>query len=153
NSMPGLNVVHFVDAKTGYLLGDGSDQYPSGVFMTDNGGLQWQPVAGPRCASWLAGFFEVEFAAKGGTPFKAGTLVGCRNQLSSFHNDRRFEMSDRAMTDERSLRGVYLRDERGARRTAVGEGCLVETRIGAEERWSVADLKMPRELLDSLDLH
>src|SRR4051794_10271681 len=52
NALPGLNVVRFVDATVGYLAGDGSDQYPSGVFTTADGGRSWQPVPGPRCTTW-----------------------------------------------------------------------------------------------------
>src|SRR5258708_4569811 len=38
NVLPGLNVVRFADEKTGFLAGDGSDQRPSGVFITADGG-------------------------------------------------------------------------------------------------------------------
>src|ERR1019366_5560356 len=46
--LPGLNQIRFVDAKTGFMFGDGSDPFPFGVFKTTDGGKEWQPIAGPR---------------------------------------------------------------------------------------------------------
>ena len=65
NALPGLNVVRFADEKTGYLAGDGSDQHPSGLFVTTDSGRTWEPVPGPRVASWLAGDFG---GGNGGAP-------------------------------------------------------------------------------------
>src|SRR5206468_2947633 len=45
--MPGLDFITFVDQKIGYAAGDGSDQHPSGVFMTRDSGLHWQALPGP----------------------------------------------------------------------------------------------------------
>ena len=50
NALPGLNAVRFADDKTGYLAGDGSEHYPSGLFVTTDGGHSWLPVPGPRIA-------------------------------------------------------------------------------------------------------
>ena len=47
-ALPGLNQVRFIDPKTGYILGDGTDQFGSGVFKTTDGGQTWEPVPGPR---------------------------------------------------------------------------------------------------------
>src|SRR5947209_12132119 len=44
NALPGLNRVCFVDDQTGYLVGDGADQFPTGVFVTTNAGHTWQPI-------------------------------------------------------------------------------------------------------------
>src|SRR5439155_761316 len=55
NTLPGLNQVRFVDSQTGYFLGDGNDQFPSGVFKTSDGGKSWEPVPGPPTTTWLGG--------------------------------------------------------------------------------------------------
>jgi hypothetical protein len=34
--------LRFIDRKTGYLAGEGSEQFPSGVFATLDGGRSWQ---------------------------------------------------------------------------------------------------------------
>src|SRR5258707_2187752 len=43
NSLPGLHRVRFINDKTGYVLGDGCDQFPSGVFLTTDTGRPLQP--------------------------------------------------------------------------------------------------------------
>src|ERR1700677_62317 len=74
-SVRGLNHVRFGDAKTGYLVGDGNDLYPTGVILTADAGKTWQPVKGPRCTSWLGGdFFDGKTGALAGTWSQFGTL-------------------------------------------------------------------------------
>src|SRR5262249_39161874 len=58
DALPGLNRVRFSDPNSGFLLGDGTDRQPTGVFQTNDGGRSWQPVAGPHCPSWLDGDFS-----------------------------------------------------------------------------------------------
>src|SRR5258708_11441596 len=44
NALPGLNVVRFVDNKIGFVAGDGTAQFPTGVFTTTHDGRTWGPV-------------------------------------------------------------------------------------------------------------
>src|SRR5262249_40003258 len=74
NSLPGLHRVRFLDQKTGYAIGDGCDQFPSGVFATINAGRSWQPLPGPRVPGWLAGDFMAH---------APGALGGTWNRLAS----------------------------------------------------------------------
>src|SRR5262249_37788809 len=48
NTLPGLNCVRFFDDKFGIVAGDGSDQFPSGVFSTNDAGRTWKALPGPR---------------------------------------------------------------------------------------------------------
>ena len=73
NSLPGLNKVHFIDNRTGFLLGDGSEQLPSGLVRTTDGGRSWRPVPGPRSPSWLDGDFQ---------DADTGALTGAWSHLS-----------------------------------------------------------------------
>src|SRR5262245_39628011 len=111
NSLPGLYLVRFVDAKTGYLAGDGSEQFPSGVFATTDGGRTWQPVAGPRASSWRAGDFNAE----------GGALAGAWNRLATLRRARVFAIDMDALGG-RTLCGLQLRGDGGV---AVGQGGLV----------------------------
>ncbi len=53
--LPGPNAVRFFDEKCGVVYGDSTDAFPTGVFVTTNGGETWEAVKGlavaivPRC--------------------------------------------------------------------------------------------------------
>ncbi len=80
DTIPGLNHVRFGDANTGCMAGDGTDQYPTGIFVTNDGGRHWQPVSGPRCTTWLGGdFLNGKNAALAG----AGVVSACSAMVSS----------------------------------------------------------------------
>jgi photosystem II stability/assembly factor-like uncharacterized protein len=54
NVLPGLHGVRFQSEKIGFVCGDSSDAFPTGMFKTDDGGRTWRPVAGaklPSCRS------------------------------------------------------------------------------------------------------
>jgi photosystem II stability/assembly factor-like uncharacterized protein len=140
NALPGLNVVRFADARVGYLAGDGTDQYPSGVFATADGGRSWLPVAGPRCTSWLA----AEFTADG------GALVGAWNRLGNLRQDR-VSLVDVDQLGGRNLRGLLLRDGRGF---AVGQGGLVLRREKpGSSSWGFVNLGLASEVEAAWDFH
>jgi hypothetical protein len=42
NTLPGLNHVHFVNNQTGFVVGDGSEQFSTGVFITSDNGRTWK---------------------------------------------------------------------------------------------------------------
>ena len=55
--LPALKQVRFFDKKRGWAIGGSSAMFPSGVFVTDNGGRNWQPLPGPKTSGWRAGDF------------------------------------------------------------------------------------------------
>jgi photosystem II stability/assembly factor-like uncharacterized protein len=114
NMLPGLNRIRFVGekAQVGYLVGDGNDAHPSGVFVTADGGRTWQPVAGARSATWLAAAF---------TDQGEGALVGAWNRLATVRKDRVFQVNMDTLGG-RSLCDVQLRGDDGL---AVGQGGLI----------------------------
>ncbi len=141
NTMPGLNFVRFLDAKTGYVAGDGSDQLPTGLFVTKDSGRSWQPVQGPRCPSWLA----ADFADKGDL-----ALAGSWNRLATYHGER-LGLADVESLGGRNVRGLHMTAKRGV---AVGQGGLVllsSSNSGAS--WGFANLKLPHEVRDTWDFH
>ena len=125
--------VRFADDKTGYLLGDGSDQYPSGLFVTADGGRNWQPVPGPRVPSWLAGDFS---------DGKGGALAGAWNRLGTIRNGKAFTV-DMDSLGGRNLCGVQLHGKTGV---AVGQGGLVLTTDAAGSSWNYAELGLPKNV-------
>ncbi len=125
-SVPGLNFVRFVDDKTGYAAGDGSDQYPGGVFVTRDGGATWVPVAGPRATSWLAGAIGTNGAA----------LAGAWSRLAVLKPER-VSLADVEALAGRALRGLCFQGKRGV---AVGQGGVVLLNYGTSANdWSYAE--------------
>jgi photosystem II stability/assembly factor-like uncharacterized protein len=141
NALPGLNVLRFADADHAFVLGDGADQYPSGVFKSADGGRTWMPVPGPRAATWLAGDFQ---------DGQTGALAGAWNRLSILR-DGTFGRADLdPLLGGRSFQGLQIR---GGRAIAVGQGGLVLTSRSAGATWGFADLKQSPEVLASWDFH
>jgi photosystem II stability/assembly factor-like uncharacterized protein len=140
NALPGLNCVRFRDDKNGLIAGDGTDQYPSGVFQTKDGGQSWQPVSGPRATTWLAADLSTDGASLG----------GAWNRLAVLHGEK-MVLADVDWLGGRSLRGLQIVKKRGV---AVGQGGLVllsDDTAGAS--WSLADLKLSEDLRASCDFH
>ncbi len=142
NSLPGLNFVRFVDEKIGFLAGDGSDQLPSGLYQTSDGGKNWQPVPGRRTASWLAAHFG---------PGGAGILAGAWMKMATLRGDHLVN-GDTDSLGGRNLRGLCMMDDKNG--IAVGDGGLVlMTHDGGTKEWPQLDVGLSPEMRANWDLH
>jgi photosystem II stability/assembly factor-like uncharacterized protein/tetratricopeptide (TPR) repeat protein len=140
NALPGLHCVHFFDDKSGVVAGDGTDQFPTGLFATDDGGRTWKHVPGPRCPGWRAADFQ---------NLQTGALAGAWSRLATVREGS-FGAAD-ADLDGRSVLGLQVQ---GSRAVAVGEGGLVLLSAStAGVRWGFADLRLPTEVLSCLEFH
>ena len=140
NALPGLNTVKFFNDKFGIAAGDGSEQYPSGVFNTNDGGRTWKPLAGPRCPSWLAADFHQDA--------QHGALAGSWSRLATLRQGN-LGAADVEELAGRSVQGLQLL---GKQAVAVGQGGLVLVSTGsAGVRWGFADLKQPSDVKACLD--
>jgi photosystem II stability/assembly factor-like uncharacterized protein len=144
NTLPGLNHVCFVNAREGFVVGDGSEAFPSGIFKTSDGGRSWKAVKGPRSPSWMAAAFQ-----DGGT----GALVGAWSRLAKMRHDR-LSTADVEELRGRTMSGLQLSGNRGV---AVGQGGAVLVSRTSGARWGYADLqrsaKLSRDVLANLDFH
>jgi photosystem II stability/assembly factor-like uncharacterized protein len=140
-ALPGLNQVRFVDAANGFLLGDGTDQLPSGLFRTNDGGRTWEPVPGPRTMTWFAGAF-----ADG----KEGILAGAWARLGKLRADKFSVADDLERTDGRDIHGVHALSQQVI---AVAQGGMVLTSVSGGARWGFASLKLPTDVLSCLDFN
>jgi photosystem II stability/assembly factor-like uncharacterized protein len=145
NMLPGLNRVRFIDEKAGYkvgyLVGDGSDTHPSGVFVTLDSGRTWQPVPGARSSSWLA----AAFADNG-----EGALAGAWNRLATVRKDRVFQVNMDTLGG-RSLRDVQLRGDDGL---AVGQGGLIlRSERTRGSTWKYVNLDVAENVRRAWDFH
>jgi photosystem II stability/assembly factor-like uncharacterized protein len=141
NSLPGLNCVRFVDHKTGFVAGDATEQYPTGVFRTTDSGRTWQAVPGPRFPGWLAMDFQDS---------DNGTLAGPWSRLGVLR-DREIAAADVDALGPRAMKGVKVM---GNDAVAVGEGgmVLLSRKVGGA-RWTYADLPLPSNLRTDWDFH
>jgi photosystem II stability/assembly factor-like uncharacterized protein len=140
-TLPGINGVRFVRELEGYLYGDGSDQHPSGVYRTEDGGRTWHPVAGPRGTTWHTGWF---------TPTGEAALGGAWNRLASIKSGR-VVTSEIDSLGGRAITGLYFNGKRGL---AVGQGGLIlasEGDLGAS--WNFVELKGLEAVRPVWDLH
>lgn len=140
NTLPGLNQVRFADHKTGFLLGDGSDLFPSGVFKTTDAGKSWEPIAGPRTTSWLAGDFY--------TDGKTGALAGGWSRFAVLQGGK---ITLKEHADWLAGRDITSLQILGKKTLAVGQGGLILTSVSSGEKWNFADTKLPTEVLANLD--
>jgi photosystem II stability/assembly factor-like uncharacterized protein/tetratricopeptide (TPR) repeat protein len=141
NSLPGLNCVRFLNVKTGFVAGDATEQFPTGVFRTTDTGRTWKPIPGPRMPGWLAMDFPDESnAALAGPWSRLGTLRG-----------QEIGPADVDMLGPRAVRNLKLA---GNDAVAVGQGGLVLlSRNTGGARWTYADLQLPTNLRNDWDFH
>ena len=145
NALPGLNVVRFTDARTGFVAGDGNDHYPSGVFVTLDGGAKWQPVPGPRCPSWFAACFTPGSAELRQAP--VGSLFGSWTRMACARIDR-VTVGANDTLGGRTIRGAHLGGKGGL---AVGDGGLVLAGECGGSQWDYVDAGLSDELKASWD--
>ena len=71
-----LSRVEFFNANEGVAIGTGSSIFPSGVFITRDGGRNWQPLPTDQRGQWLAGdFVDVDTGAVAGGAGRYATVM------------------------------------------------------------------------------
>jgi photosystem II stability/assembly factor-like uncharacterized protein len=141
NALPGLNQVRFIDAKNGFFLGDGNDQFPSGVFKTTDGGKSWEPVAGPRTTTWLAGDFYLS---------KTGILAGGASRLATLRADKTTLADQTDWLDGRDITSVQILEKKAL---AVGQGGLLITSVKGGSSWGLPQKILAPEVQANIDFH
>jgi photosystem II stability/assembly factor-like uncharacterized protein/tetratricopeptide (TPR) repeat protein len=139
NAMPGLSCVRFVDHKNGFAVGDSSDQFPTGIFRTNDSGRTWQPVSGPRFPAWLSADFQDE---------RTGALAGAWSSLGLLRQGSLVK-ADVDPLGGRAACGVRVA---GKGALAVGQGGLVLLNKDGTD-WAYADLKLATEVRSCWDFH
>jgi photosystem II stability/assembly factor-like uncharacterized protein len=143
NELPGLNFVRFVSEKVGFAGGDGTDQYPTGLFITRDSGKSWKPVPGPRYPGWSAGTF---------TDADTGTVVGAWSRLAGV---RRGQVAPLVMDwlGGRNVRGLYTMAGKDGRSIGVGQGGLVLFSDDGGAKWATLKMMLPDEVIACWDFH
>ncbi len=138
NVMPGLHAVRFFDEKTGYLCGDGTDAFPSGMFATEDGGRTWNPVKGPRTPGWRAADF---------LPSRSGVVAGAWSKLGTVRAGE-YADADLDPLGGRSINGVKVT---AAASFAVGDGGAVLVSTDGGRAWGFANLGLSPATLANCD--
>ena len=143
NALPGLNQVRFLNPKVGFLLADGAEQFPAGLFKTSDGGKTWDPVKGPRTPGWLGADFHDQ---------DTGILVGPWKTLMTL-NRSEFARADIDGLGDLGARNLHAVQILPKRVVAVGDGGLILTSVSGGNAWGFADLQMPKEIAACVDFH
>ncbi|HEY2911333.1 MAG TPA: YCF48-related protein, partial [Gemmataceae bacterium] len=150
NVLPGLHAVRFLNDRNGFVCGDGSDAFPSGMFSTSDGGRTWKPVPGPRVPGWRG----IDFNRDG----MHGILAGAWSHLGTLRVDGYHDAEIDPLSG-RTVCGVKLGDElkEGGLRSgfgpsfAVGDGGLVMTSLDGGRKWGFANLGLSPAALANCD--
>ncbi len=131
--LPPFRKIGFWDARHGWAVGCRSVMHPSGVFMTDDGGDNWRPLAGGD-GLWNAGqFFDR----------RAGVLAGRNASLTSVRDG--VVPTTITSNEDLDLRGfTQLRVTPEGVGWAVGEGGLVCYTENFGSRWRPPAGEMPK---------
>ncbi len=141
NELPGLNVVKFFNASEGIIAGDGSEGFPTGIFVTYNSGKTWKMLPGERVGTWL----DADFTSP-----EQGILAGTSSRLGLVRSGQ----FGAAEVDSLGGRNIRALKRSGDRAFAVGEGgmILISPDSGGV-RWGFANLQLDEDFLASIDLN
>jgi photosystem II stability/assembly factor-like uncharacterized protein len=144
NVLPGLHAVRFFDEKAGFVCGDGSPAFPSGMFTTADGGRSWKPVAGVKLPSCRSADF---FAGK-----RDGVVAGAWSRLGTLGADGAYRESDMDPLSGRTLHAVCTAEAGGkAVAFAAGDGGAVLSSTDGGRSWGFVNLGLAPEVLASCD--
>lgn len=164
NVMPGLHAVKFFDENNGFVCGDGSDAFPTGMFVTGDGGVQWKPVQGPKLPSCrgveivrfskLHGIADVIVAGAWG---KLGTMRGHWASFmkagSGYLSSGEYHEGELDPLAGRRVHGVACAKSASENPTcfAACDGGAVLTSSDGGKTWGFVNLGLPAAVLESCD--
>ncbi len=140
-TLPLLSRVKFFDPNVGVAIGAGSAAHPSGVFVTHDGGRDWQPLPADKAGYWLAGDFLD--AGAGAVAASAGEFATIARQ--------RVQHSPLAMPSLRSTHAMQLIGP--ASGWLVGDGGLVMTTADLGHSWQSALGELPHGVAADFNFH
>jgi photosystem II stability/assembly factor-like uncharacterized protein len=138
-TLPAVTRIKFFDASHGIAAGGASPLFPSGVFVTKDGGKTWQPLAADAPGEWLAADFpDAETGAVAGRGGEFATLMR-----------RRVTRSPSAVSNSRAYRALRLAPPTGG--WLVGDGGLVMTTRDLGNSWETPGGDLPAGAAASFD--
>ena len=147
NVLPGLHAVRFFDEKAGFVCGDGSPAFPSGMFTTGDGGRTWKPVPSAKLVSCRGADF-----LRGS---RTGVLAGAWSRLGTISHDGFYKESDFDPLAGRTLHavtwGCTVNEKAFPPAFAVGDGGAVLKSTDGGKSWGFVNLGLTPQVLASCD--
>jgi photosystem II stability/assembly factor-like uncharacterized protein len=137
--LPALRQVRFFDDRHGWAIGAPSAMFPSGLFLTDNGGRSWNPLPGEKAGGWLAAdFVEPHNGALAGRSGAAATV-----RRGSIEPLRTLPFGLRSLTRMKLVPPVYG--------WLIGQGGLVMMTGDLGASWQEPPGELPRDMIGQFD--
>ncbi len=133
--------VKFFDHDRGIALGEATPIYPSGVFITQDGGQSWQPLPADQSGGWLAGDFW---------DWGAGAVAGGAGRFATLAR-RQIIHSPLATYSLHSYRAMRLAAPTGG--WLVGDGGVVMTTGDLGRSWQSPPTDLPDFATNHFDFH
>ena len=147
NVLPGLHAVRFFDEKAGFVCGDGSPAFPSGMFTTGDGGRTWKPVPSAKLVSCRGADF-----LRGS---RTGVVAGAWSRLGTISHDGFYKEADFDPLAGRSLHavtwGCTVNEKALQPAFAVGDGGAVLKSTDGGKSWGFVNLGLTPQVLASCD--
>ncbi|MEX0613786.1 MAG: YCF48-related protein, partial [Pirellulales bacterium] len=139
--LPLVTRVKFFDSHRGVAIGHATAYYPSGVFVTQDGGETWQPLPADRAGGWLAGdFLDADTGAVAGPAGSFATLAR-----------RQIVRSPLATPSLHSFHAMRLVAPTGG--WLVGDGGVVMATNDLGHSWQSPPNDLPDVATDHFDFH
>jgi photosystem II stability/assembly factor-like uncharacterized protein len=139
--LPLLSRIKFFNPNAGVALGAGSAVHPSGVFVTHDGGANWQPLPADEAGHWSAGdFLDAQSGAVAASAGEFATIA-----------QHQVKHSPLAMPSMRSVHAMKLVAPAGG--WLVGDGGLVMTTADLGHTWQSPPGALPRGAAEHFDFH
>jgi len=146
NVLPGLHAVRFFDDRSGFVCGDGSPAFASGMFTTADGGRTWKPVSGVRLPSCRAAAF---------IPGKrSGVVAGAWGRLGTLSQDGRYQESELDPLAGRTVHAVCTTTTHQSglpTAFAAADGGVVLSSTDGGRSWGFVNLGLSPEALAACD--
>lgn len=137
--LPRLTRVKFFSQDQGFAAGQGSEDQPSGVFFTEDGGASWRDLPGQTSPGWLAAdFLNEEIGVVAGPRGRVALIAGEQIALPRVEN-----------LGVRGLHGVALQRPRSG--WLVGDGGLVLRTDNAGLVWEAPPTPLPEGIREAFD--
>ncbi len=138
-NLPRLTRIKFFSLEEGFAVGQGSEDQPSGVFFTEDGGKSWRDLPGLTSPGWLAADFLNE---------EVGVVAGPRGRVALVNG----EQLSLPRVESLGLRGLYdVALQRPSSGWLVGDGGLVLRTNNAGLVWEAPPTALPDEVREACD--